>query len=218
MRPRSGARTFIKATNGTHEEDMSTAALRWIRTLTDTSSWRARPEAGPSSRSGTHIRRVSLLPDIPDSAVVWPDVPAASDDGPRFAEEERGTRISTDLLKPTATPPEDERRTKDRAPFLADLEFGEDAQFFTGLSLDISEGGLFVSTYTEIPLGTRLLLAFELPDGTAVEARGEVRWRRTHVMDGERPGIGIAFTDLPEDARKRIAALCERRPPLYVEV
>ncbi len=197
---------------------MSTAALRWIRTLTDTSSWRAKSEPSPSSTSGTHIRRVSLHPDIPDSAVVWPDA-AASDDGePRFAEEERGTRVSTHFRQLLAPQPEPERRTNDRTPFLADLEFGEDAQFFTGLSLDISEGGLFVSTYTEIPLGTRLVLAFELPDGTAVEARGEVRWRRSHAMDGERPGIGIAFTDLPEDARQRIAALCERRPPLYIDV
>ncbi len=191
---------------------MSTAALRWIRTLTDTSSWRAKKEPTPSSSSGTHIRRVSLHPDIPDSAVVWPETRAASDE-PRFAEEERPTRISTDFGRP----PEPERRTNERTPFLADLEFGEDAQFFTGLSLDISEGGLFVSTYTEIPLGTRLVLAFELPDGTSVEARGEVRWRRTHAMDGERPGIGIAFTQLPDEARARIAALCERRPPLYVD-
>lgn len=188
---------------------MSTAALRWIRTLTDTASWRAKQDA-PSSTSGTQLRRVSLHPDIPDSAVVWPEGSSSGDDGPRFAEEERPTRISNEFGP--------ERRTNDRTPLLLDLEFGEDAQFFTGLSLDISEGGLFVSTYTELPLGTRLVLAFELPDGTAVEVRGEVRWRRTHAMDGERPGIGIAFIDLPNDARERIAALCERRPPLYVDV
>jgi uncharacterized protein (TIGR02266 family) len=198
---------------------MSMAALRWIRTLTDRPSSRAMSEPTPSSSSGTHIRRVSLHPDIPESAVVWPERAAASDDGePRFPEQEHGTRISTAFGHLAVPQPEPERRTNDRTPFLADLEFGEDAQFFTGLSLDISEGGLFVSTYTEIPLGTRLVLAFELPDGTAVEARGEVRWRRAHASDGERPGIGIAFTDLPEAARQRIAALCERRPPLYVDV
>lgn len=194
--------------------DMSTAALRWIRTLTDTSSCRTKKESNPSSSSGTELRRVSLHPDIPDSAVVWPESFAASNDEPRFAEEERPTRVSRDF----ARMPGPERRTNERAPFLTDLEFGEDAQFFTGLSLDISEGGLFVSTYAEIPLGTRLLLAFELPDGTAVEARGEVRWRRAHAMDGERPGIGIAFTHLPDEARARIASLCERRAPLSIDV
>ena len=189
---------------------MSRAALRWIRTLKESTSWRARRESSPVSISDTQISRVSL---IPDSAVVWPE---PSDDEPRFVAEERPTRIAPDVSGPPR--PANERRVSDRTPFLADLEFGEDAQFFTGLSLDISEGGLFVATYTDIPLGTRLVLCFELPDGTAVEARGEVKWRRSAVVDGERPGIGIAFTELTNDARQRIAALCECRPPLYFDV
>jgi uncharacterized protein (TIGR02266 family) len=195
---------------------MSRAVLRWIRTLTDTTSLRPRGESDRTGASGTHIRRVSLIPDIPDSAVVWPEASVSSDDSePRFSEEERPTRASSDFGRPPSAP---ERRTSERTPFVADLEFGEDAQFFTGLSFDISEGGLFVSTYTEFPLGTRLVLSFELPDGTAVEARGQVKWRRTSAIDGERPGIGIGFTDLPNDARDRIAALCAQRPPLYFDV
>jgi uncharacterized protein (TIGR02266 family) len=189
---------------------MSKAALRWIRTLKETTSWRARRESSVPSVSNAEISRISL---IPDSAVVWPE---QRDDEPRFVAEERPTRIARD--RSVAPRPANERRTSDRTPFLADLEFGEDAQFFTGLSLDISEGGLFVATYTDIPLGTRLVLCFELPDGTAVEARGEVKWRRSAVVDGERPGIGIAFTELSVEARARIAALCERRPPLYFDV
>jgi uncharacterized protein (TIGR02266 family) len=150
---------------------------------------------------------------IPDSAVVWPE---PSDDEPRFLAEERPTRLARMLAASPSVDPN--RRTSERSPFLADLEFAEDAQFFTGLSLDISEGGLFVATYTDIPLGTRLVLCFELPDGTSVEARGEVKWRRSAAADGERPGIGIAFTELSEDARQRIAELCERQPPLYFDV
>jgi uncharacterized protein (TIGR02266 family) len=192
---------------------MSTAALRWIRTLKESTSLRAlaRRDSSPTSSSDTHLGRISL---IPDSAVVWPE---PRDDEPRFLAEERPTRIAREISGAPPSPVT-ERRTSDRTPFLADLEFGEDAQFFTGLSLDISEGGLFVTTYTDIPLGTRLVLCFDLPDGTAVEARGEVKWRRSAVADGERPGIGIAFTQLPDDARQRIAALCERRPPLYFDV
>jgi uncharacterized protein (TIGR02266 family) len=190
---------------------MSTAALRWIRTLKNSSSsWRALREPAATSTSDTHIRRVSL---IPDSAVVWPD---PREDEPRFVAEERPTRLGPMRSAPPNVA--DERRTSDRTPFLTDLEFGEDAQFFTGLSLDISEGGLFVATYTDLPLGTRLVLCFELPDGTSVEARGEVKWRRSAVVDGERPGIGIAFTELSDDARQRIAAICEQKPPLYFDL
>jgi uncharacterized protein (TIGR02266 family) len=190
---------------------MSTAALRWIRTLKNTSSsWRARREPAAASTSDTQIRRVSL---IPDSAVVWPE---PRDDEARFIAEERPTRLASNFSQPPASA--NDRRTSDRSPLLTDLEFGDDAQFFTGLSHDISEGGLFVATYTDIPLGTRLVLCFELPDGTAVEARGEVKWRRSAMVDGERPGIGIAFTELTDDARQRIAALCERKPPLYFDL
>jgi uncharacterized protein (TIGR02266 family) len=190
---------------------MSTAALRWIRTLRHTSSsWRARRESTASSTSDSRHSRVSL---IPDSAVVWPE---PRDEEPRFLAEERPTRLSRDAWAQPSTA--SDRCASDRTPFLTDLEFGEDAHFFTGLSLDISAGGLFVATYTDIPLGTRLLLCFELPDGTAVEARGEVKWRRSAAVDGERPGIGIAFTELADDARQRIAALCAEQPPLYFDL
>jgi uncharacterized protein (TIGR02266 family) len=144
---------------------------------------------------------------------VEPDEPFTADDEPRFTEE-KPTRLSHPNL-PLVAP---ERRHSDRAPWIVDLEFGEDARFFTGLSLDISEGGIFVATYLEFAIGTKLQLCFELPDGTSVEARGEVRWLRTEEMDGERPGIGICFTDLPENARASIADVCARQPPLYVDL
>lgn len=184
---------------------MSQGALHWIRTLRDTASWSVRPKR---AESGEHVAvgRVSLLPD---------EGPRAVDDEPRFAERERPTKFAY-LTPPSVAPAE--RRTSERAPWIADLEFGEDAQFFTGLSLDISEGGLFVATYTTIPIGTRLVLSFELPDGTNVEARGEVRWVRSEATDGERPGVGIAFTELPPGVRERIAELCSRQEPLYFDV
>jgi uncharacterized protein (TIGR02266 family) len=94
----------------------------------------------------------------------------------------------------------------------------DEAQFFAGLSLDISEGGLFVATYHVLPLGTQLGLRFELPDGTEIQARGEVRWiRRPHAHE-DRPGLGIAFTELSAEALEKIVAYCETRPPLYFEI
>lgn len=184
---------------------MSRGALNWIRTLRETASWSVRPK-GEETAEETGIRRVSLLPAEDD---------VVADDEPRFSDEERPTKFAY-LTPPSIVP--SERRTSERTPWIADLEFGEDAQFFTGLSLDISEGGLFVVTYSTIPIGTRLVLSFELPDGTNVEARGEVRWVRSDAADGERPGVGIAFTELPEGVRERIADLCTVQPPLYFDV
>ena len=111
----------------------------------------------------------------------------------------------------------DERRASSRRISQIELEFTEDSEFFTGLSQDISEGGLFVATYYVFPVGTRLALSFELPDGTPVDARGEVRWARNAERGDSRPGLGIAFTELTEAAREGIARYCARRPPLYVD-
>lgn len=185
---------------------MSQGALHWIRTLRDTASWSVRPKRADESGEHRAIGRVSLLPD---------ETPAAASDEPRFADEERPTKFAY-LTPPSIAPAE--RRNSERTPWIADLEFGEDAQFFTGLSLDISEGGLFVATYSTIPIGTRLVLSFDLPDGTNVEARGEVRWVRTETNDSERPGVGIAFTELPPGVRERIGELCSRQEPLYFDV
>jgi uncharacterized protein (TIGR02266 family) len=180
---------------------MANPALRWIRTLARASSWRPRHEAPPlCAPSG--VQRVSLIPET-------------ADEEPRFPEEEREARFSQSDIRLAPRP---DRRNSGRAPFIADLKFGEDVELFTGLSLDISEGGLFVATYTEIPVGTRLVLCFELPDGSVVEARGEVRWTRPQSSDDERPGIGIAFTELPNAAREQIVALCARQPPRYFEL
>ena len=83
----------------------------------------------------------------------------------------------------------------------------------------MSEGGVFIATYRVQPVGTPLRLAFELPCGTKVTARGEVRWIREGDGDSNdgRPGMGIAFTSLPEAALLAIGRFCRQRPPLYME-
>jgi uncharacterized protein (TIGR02266 family) len=97
-----------------------------------------------------------------------------------------------------------------------ELEFAEDSHFFTGLSQDISGGGIFVATYERLPVGTRLKLCFETPDGP-FEARGQVRWTRDAKQGEARPGLGIVFTELSEEAMLRITRYCARTPPLYVD-
>jgi uncharacterized protein (TIGR02266 family) len=91
-----------------------------------------------------------------------------------------------------------------------------DSHFYSGLSMDVSKGGLFVATYQALPVGTVLRLFFVLPDGTAIEAPGTVRWTRGE--EGETPpGMGIAFRKLSEAARRAIDRYCEHRPALFHE-
>jgi hypothetical protein len=69
-----------------------------------------------------------------------------------------------------------------------------------------------------VPIGTAVSLAFELPGGLRVEARGEVRWVRGERENGEtRPGLGVAFTELGPEALAGIAEYCRGSAARYYE-
>lgn len=123
-------------------------------------------------------------------------------------------------LRPTGRPPSDsaEQRRDDRRDVQVEVEFTDDTHFYAGLTRDVSRGGLFIATYHQVDVGTSLALSFELPDGTPVEARGEVCWVREPRDGSARPGLGVAFTELSESDARKIRAFCESRPPLYVEL
>lgn len=116
---------------------------------------------------------------------------------------------------PDSLPPS--QRKAPRRPCEIELAFTEETQFYTGLTQDISQGGVFVATYRLFPIGTRLELSFQLPDGTLVSTWGRVRWLRDESPDN-RPGMGVEFGELREDVARAIARFCEQRAPLYVEV
>jgi uncharacterized protein (TIGR02266 family) len=80
------------------------------------------------------------------------------------------------------------------------VEYG--TSFFTGFSGNVSRGGLFVATHQTIPVGARVELFFEMPDGHSVAAPAQVRWVRDIEqadLDGSAPGIGLAFVNLTHD-------------------
>lgn len=118
--------------------------------------------------------------------------------------------------QPPASSPPSQRKDPRRALEL-EVEFTEDVQFFAGLTQDISEGGVFIATYRVLKIGTRLTLSFQMPDGCAVTARGEVRWVRDTRQAEVRTGMGVAFTEINQEALDSIVRFCREVPPLYVE-
>ena len=111
----------------------------------------------------------------------------------------------------------EEQRASQRVSVAVDIHLASDSQFFSGLSGDISEGGLFLSTYRTLPIGSPVDLEFSLPGSDSpLRARGQVRWLREHAPEYPR-GVGIAFEDLADDDRERIHRFCTLRPPLYYE-
>jgi uncharacterized protein (TIGR02266 family) len=94
------------------------------------------------------------------------------------------------------------------------VSLASDSNFFVGLSGDVSRGGLFVVTWRKLEVGTAIFVAIDLPDGRLL-ADGEVRWAREAA---DAPGLGIAFTNMSEEDRRRIEVFCAQRAPLYFDV
>src|SRR6185436_5550560 len=108
------------------------------------------------------------------------------------------------------------QRATERVPVEVDIGLLSDSNFYTGLSEDISSGGVFVATARPLPPGTTVTLYFTLPDGRPVRAEGTVRWAR-EGKDGRSAGMGVGFSTLDLDDRRAIADYCAKRPPLFHE-
>ena len=95
-----------------------------------------------------------------------------------------------------------------------DIGLATDSHFYTGLSQDLSTGGVFIATYDPKPAGTDIALYFALPDGHVIAAECQVRWTREASPDAP-PGMGVAFKKLSPEDLAAIQRFCEQRAPLY---
>ena len=146
---------------------------------------------------------------------------------------ERASRTPTPLPVPPRptrlTPPQPRavrvatgvnQRTHARARLKVQVDFESDHNFFTGFSADISEGGLFVATFNVQPLGSQVEVAFALPTGEHIMARGSVKWvRDSREMAGSEtpPGMGIQFERLPDEAREAVHRFITQRDPIFYD-
>ena len=95
-------------------------------------------------------------------------------------------------------PPEEltseERRQHDRSRLIVDVHFDGAESTGVASTKDISVGGLYMSTRTEIPVGATL--ALRIPMGNEhVVVKAEV------VYSNPGQGVGVKFQDLSEEAR-----------------
>jgi uncharacterized protein (TIGR02266 family) len=100
-----------------------------------------------------------------------------------------------------------------------DLE--SDHNFYTGLTQNISAGGLFIATHQLRRIGDRLKITFSLPGTSApLTVETEVRWIREnsslHRVDGT-TGMGVRFIDLSAEATHMIQGFLHSRDSLYYD-
>lgn len=109
-----------------------------------------------------------------------------------------------------------QRRAEQRESLEVDIGFASDTNFYSGFSGDLSDGGLFVATYSVLPVGTELLLSFVLPGGRQISAKGRVQWTSEPHDDAElTPGMGVRFEELSTDDAEAVRAFLAQREPIF---
>ncbi|MGB0680770.1 MAG: TIGR02266 family protein [Polyangiales bacterium] len=118
--------------------------------------------------------------------------------------------------QPQPSDPADRRRAP-RVGYSTEVSLESVDNFYTGFTEDISEGGLFLSTYDLQPMGTEVVLNFSLPNGVKVEVVGIVRWLRDtrDAQDGVPPGMGVQFTNMSPEDEEAIQSFVHQRDPMF---
>lgn len=70
--------------------------------------------------------------------------------------------------------------------------------------VDLSKGGIFISTPEPPGKNSEVNMMIHMPGHGEIEIKGIVRWVRTDDTDSERAGMGIEFTDISGDLRKKL--------------
>lgn len=107
-------------------------------------------------------------------------------------------------------------RQNRRKSLEARVDLHSDSNFFSGFSSNISDGGIFIATEVDLPLGTEVDLRFTLPDGSTVASTGVVCWRRPPNPDLP-TGLGLQFGHLAQAGRDAIARFIKTRDPIFHE-
>ena len=94
------------------------------------------------------------------------------------------------------------------------LRYSDVDQFISKFAINISRGGMFLSSRNPKPIGTHLQFEMRLADDSPViEGSGEVRWIREY--DRHQPnqphGMGIQFFELKPDSRVILERIIEHR-------
>ena len=135
--------------------------------------------------------------------------------------EERELREAVEADQVYQAAIEEDRRRQVRVGLQADVTGSSQTNFFSGLSEDISDGGVFVATMSPPPVGDPVQLKVTV-NGDASRTlivKGEVRWHRTDD-DGTPSGCGIQFVEVDAAAAEAISGLVKAaaQDPLFWDV
>ncbi len=129
--------------------------------------------------------------------------------------------VMSEIAHKMALPDELGRREYARFQMEVAIDFQSEHNFYTGLTQNISEGGLFIATNQIKPIGSRVRVRFTLPGSLrAIDVDTEVRWVREITalqrFDGAQ-GIGLRFLNLAPDAAQAIKGFLASRDSIFYD-
>ena len=113
-----------------------------------------------------------------------------------------------------------DKRAHERVAIEVEVDLASEHNFYSGITSDLSEGGVFVATHVPAQIGERLAMELRLPGRTdTYRVEGIVRWVRDLrvTCDGVPPGFGMQFTGLSPDALAAIHQFVAQRDSIFFE-
>jgi uncharacterized protein (TIGR02266 family) len=137
-----------------------------------------------------------------------------SDDGMSVADYQRWMDLKRTLnrhFQPELTKRNADRRDSIRVPVKLRLSFSSLGAIRQCLMTNVSRGGVFVSTATPLPLGTKIRLWIQVGDsGEEIEVEGEVASHNAGPgLLSDETGMGVRFVHLSEEQAKAVDNLYE---------
>lgn len=136
----------------------------------------------------------NIMPKAPNAAVP-PSIPM-----PSSSANMQSAKVDSEKRAPR-------RDIEMSLSFEIALDSGSEHNFYTGLTDNISEGGIFIATTQILDIGTQIKFPLALPSMLEPEqVEGVVKWvRREGRADANVPsGIGIQFTQISDSFKARI--------------
>ncbi len=107
---------------------------------------------------------------------------------------------------------ERERRTNERLPVQLRVDYQSTESFISEYTMNISRGGMFISTRSPLNVGTVIELMFHIPNREVpFKIIGEVAWvtpydRKSNLI----PGMGIKFKNMREEDKRAFEEFIEK--------
>ena len=113
-----------------------------------------------------------------------------------------------------------EKRAHERVAIEVEVNLSSEHNFYSGITSDLSEGGVFVATHVTAKIGEQLAMDLRLPGSPETyRIEGIVRWVRELRVESEgvSPGFGMQFVGLSPDALDAIHRFVAQRDSIFFE-